>query len=104
MAQGSKSNGSGNAVRDAVTKTPAAERLLGEVETFLRDRALDLVDSIGDRITDATERLDNIAANGGVIKKAAKSRREGGAPIKAGVMAFGGAVDELIGVLGRRGE
>src|SRR3954454_16784589 len=99
MAQGSKSNGSGNAVLDAVTKNPAAERLLGEVETFLRDRALDLVDSIGDRITDATERLDDIAANGGVMKKAAKSMSDGDSPLKAGVKALGGSVKDKVGDL-----
>src|SRR4051812_46899278 len=93
MAQGSKSNGSGNAVRDAVTKTPAAERLLGEVENFLRDRALDLVDSIGDRISDATERLEDFAANGG------KSLSNGESPLKAGAKALGGSLKDTVGGL-----
>lgn len=98
-SNGQNSGGLGSSVLDAVTKNPAAERLLGEVETFLRDRALDLVDSIGDRITDATEKLDGIAANGGVMKKAAKSMGDGDSPLKAGVKALGGSVKDKVGDL-----
>ena len=98
-SNGQNGGGLGSSVLDAVTKNPAAERLLGEVETFLRDRALDFVDSIGDRITDATERLEDIAANGGVMKKAAKSMSDGDSPLKAGVKALGGSVKDKVGDL-----
>src|SRR6059058_5310285 len=97
MAQQSNGNGAVSGVRDAIAKNPAAERLMGEVETFLRNRALDVVDSIGDRITDATDRLEGFAANGGAVKKAAKSMSEGDSPLKAGAKAIGSSVKDKVG-------
>src|SRR3954447_317757 len=99
MAQDKKATGVLDNVRDAVGKNPAAEKLFGEVETFVRDRALDLVDSLGDRIGGAADKLEDIAANGGTLTRAGKSMSDGDGPLKAGVKAIGGGLKDRIGDL-----
>jgi len=105
MAQASKSNGVVGNVREAVSKNPAAERLVSELESYARNRMLGLVDSIGDRIGDATDRLEDFASNGGPMKKAAKNAAQGDSPLKAGAKAVGSAVkDKLGGLVGGKGD
>src|SRR6185312_1836846 len=99
MTQSKKSNAGVSSVREAVTKNPAAERLLGEVETYLRNRALGFVDSIGDRIGDATDRLDDIAENGGGLPKLLSSMGNGDGLLKGGVKALGGGLKDKVGGL-----
>src|SRR4051794_23056101 len=99
MAQNQKSSGVLDNVRDVVGKNPAAERLLDEMQTFVRDRALDLVDSLGDRIGDTAGKLEDFASNGGTIKKAAKSMSNGDGPLKAGLKAVGGGLKDRVGDL-----
>src|SRR3954454_21618139 len=79
-------NGSGvlDNVRDLVTKNPAADRLMSELQDYAKNRAQGLVESLGDRIGDTARRLEDFAANGGAVKKAAKSVSEGDSPLKAG--------------------
>src|SRR5437660_12299343 len=107
MAQNDKSGGVLDNVRDTVGKNPAAERLFGEVETFVRDRAIDLVESLGDRISDTAERLEDFAENGGSLKDAAKSLSNGDGPLMAGIKAVGGGlkdrVSDLVGGGGSNG-
>jgi len=105
MTQGSKKSGSVvDNVRGAVSKNPAAERLVGELESYARNRMLGLVDSIGDRIGDATDRLEDFASNGGPVKKAAKNAAQGDSPLKAGAKALGSTVkDKLGGLLDGKG-
>src|SRR4051812_24238286 len=104
MANDQKTTGVMDNVRDVVSKNPAAERLFGEVQDFVNTRAEDLVDSLGDRITDVADRLEDVASNGGAVKKAAKSMSEGDSPLKAGVKALGtGVKDKVSDMLGGGG-
>src|SRR3954453_10528414 len=96
MAKDQKTTGVMDNVRDVVSKNPAAERLFGEVQDFVKMRAEDLVDSLGDRISDVADKLEDVASNGGAVKKAAKSMSEGDSPLKAGVKALGTGVKDKV--------
>src|SRR4051812_42371846 len=107
-SNGSSSNGNGSGVldnvRDLVTKNPAADRLMSELQDYARNRAQGLVDSLGDRIGDTAGRLEDFASNGGAMKKAAKSVSEGDSPLKAGAKeAATGLKDKVTGMLGGGG-
>src|SRR3954453_1154169 len=107
-SNGSSSNGNGSGVldnvRDLVTKNPAADRLVSELQDYARNRAQGLVDSLGDRIGDTAGRLEDFASNGGGMKKAAKSVSEGNSPLKAGAKAAAtGLKDKVTGMLGGGG-
>src|SRR4051812_7455228 len=107
-SNGAKSNGSGSGVldnmRDLVTKNPAADRLMSELQDYARNRAQGLVESLGDRIGDTAGRLEDFASNGGAVKKAAKSVGEGDSPLKAGAKAAAtGLKDKVTGMLGGGG-
>src|SRR3954469_25853010 len=107
-SNGSSSNGNGSGgldnVRDLVTKNPAADRLMSELQDYARNRAQGLVDSLGDRIGDTAGRLEDFASNGGAMKKAAKSVSEGDSPLKAGAKAAAtGLKDKVSGMLGGGG-
>src|SRR3954452_14530372 len=96
MANDQKSTGVMDNVRDVVAKNPAAERLMDEVQDFVKMRAEDLVDSLGDRISGVTDRLEDFAAKGGAGQKAAKAVSEGDSPLKAGVKALGTGVKDKV--------
>src|SRR4051795_4643588 len=107
-SNGAKSNGNGSGVldnmRDLVTKNPAADRLMSELQDYARNRAQGLVESLGDRIGDTAGRLEDFASNGGAVKKAAKSVSEGDSPLKAGAKAAAtGLKDKVTGMLGGGG-
>src|SRR3954453_21421213 len=107
-SNGANSNGNGSGVldnvRDLVTKNPAADRLMSELQDYARNRAQGLVDSLGDRIGDTAGRLEDFASNGGAMKKAAKSVSEGDSPLKAGAKAAAtGLKDKVSGMLGGGG-
>src|SRR3954447_17020650 len=107
-SNGSSSNGNGSGVldnvRDLVTKNPAADRLISELQDYAKNRAQGLVDSLGDRIGDTAGRLEDFASNGGAMKKAAKSVSEGDSPLKAGAKAAAtGLKDKVTGMLGGGG-
>src|SRR4051794_22486255 len=102
----SNGNGSGGLdnMRDLVTKNPAADRLMSELQDYARNRAQGLVESLGDRIGDTAGRLEDFASNGGAMKKAAKSVSEGDSPLKAGAKAAAtGLKDKVSGMLGGGG-
>src|SRR3954447_21323733 len=108
-SNGAQSNGNGSGVldnmRDLVTKNPAADRLMSELQDYARNRAQGLVESLGDRIEDTAERLEDFASNGGAVKKAAKSVSEGDSPLKAGAKAAAtGLKDKVTGMLGGGGS
>src|SRR5947208_2681968 len=107
-SNGANSNGDGSGVldnvRDLVTKNPAADRLMSELQDYAKNRAQGLVDSLGDRIGDTAGRLEDFASNGGAMKKAAKSVSEGDSPLKAGAKAAAtGLKDKVTGMLGGGG-
>src|SRR4051812_18259288 len=87
MTRATKSNGVSGNVREAVSKNPAAERLVGELESYARNRMLGLVDSLSDRIGDATDRLEDFADNGG------------GSPLGTGAKVVGSMVKDKLGGL-----
>src|SRR3954469_3930465 len=107
-SNGASSNGNGSGVldnvRDLVTKNPAADRLMSELQDYAKNRAQGLVESLGDRIGDTAGRLEDFASNGGAVKKAAKSVSEGDSPLKAGAKAAAtGLKDKVTGMLGGGG-
>src|SRR4051794_41901129 len=90
-SNGANSNGNGSGVldnmRDLVTKNPAADRLMSELQDYARNRAQGLVESLGDRIGDTAGRLEGFASKGGAGEKGAESRGGGGSPPEGGAKA-----------------
>jgi len=103
--------GATQGLRDALSKNPAAERLMGELQSYVRNRATDLVGSLGDRIGDTAGMLDDLAANAGGGKKSSKGRKgqKGkrgsgdsggkGSVLKLGTKMLGGAIKNKVGDL-----
>jgi len=100
--------GAHQGLRDTLSKNPAAERLMGELQSYMRSRATGLVESLGDRIGDTAGMLDDLAATAGGGKKSSKGGKgkKGksggggkGSVLKLGTKMLGGAVKNKVGDL-----